>query len=209
MKFLLFLLGINFCLTFEIKFLLYTKYDDSSTSSTGFDLTPDSIHEMNSKFNPVHKTYLVVHGFTSSANNSWINKVKERILLAEDVNFIAVDWSQGAKLEINGIYTQAANNTKVVGEKIALFLVSAKIQPKSVHCLGHSLGAYCCSYAGKINRLGRITGLDPAAPLFNNYFVNTNRLTKKDAFLVDVIHTSVYGLQFSCGHQGIFIFKKI
>ena len=55
--------------------------------------------------------------------------------------------------------------------------------------IGHSLGAHICGYAGKrINGLGKITGLDPAGP----YFENTDpivRLDSKDAEFVDTIHT--------------------
>ena len=71
---------------------------------------------------------------------------------------------------------------------------NAKLQ--DFHIVGHSLGAHIAGYAGEklisMNReagkLGRITALDPAQPLFQNTpeFV---RLDPGDADFVDVIHT--------------------
>jgi len=62
------------------------------------------------------------------------------------------------------------------------------------HIIGHSLGAHIAGYAGEkliaLNRgkLGRISALDPAQPLFQDMpmFV---RLDPGDAEFVDVIHT--------------------
>ena len=64
------------------------------------------------------------------------------------------------------------------------------------HIIGHSLGAHIAGYAGEklismsreTGKLGRITALDPAQPLFQNTpeFV---RLDPGDAEFVDVIHT--------------------
>lgn len=65
----------------------------------------------------------------------------------------------------------------------------------------HFLGSQAAGYVGKTvqnlahSKTGRITGLDPAAPLFEGIiFSDYNRLTKEDAELV-VIHTdgSVFG----------------
>lgn len=65
----------------------------------------------------------------------------------------------------------------------------------NIHCVGHSLGAHVCGYAGKYlrrmnysNPIQRISGLDPAGPLFV-YSRPDDRLDKDDAYFVDVIHT--------------------
>lgn len=63
------------------------------------------------------------------------------------------------------------------------------VDPANVHVIGHSLGAHIAGYAGeRVEALGRITGLDPAEPYFQNMpeFV---RLDPSDAKLVDTIHT--------------------
>src|SRR5699024_6743120 len=63
--------------------------------------------------------------------------------------------------------------------------------------IGFSLGAQVSGYAGKFSqseynwKLGRITGLDAAAPMFEGY--PGSHLTKEDATFVDGIHSSAGG----------------
>ena len=81
--------------------------------------------------------------------------------------------------------------------------------------MGHSLGSHTCGFAGKnFAKLGmtmsRITGLDPAGPLFlkdffggrNQYDVTEARLYSGDATFVDAIHTdaTLYGAIAPVGH---------
>jgi hypothetical protein len=54
-----------------------------------------------------------------------------------------------------------------VGAEIAklvnTMISNAGAKASDFHCIGHSLGAHICGYAGsRISGLGRITGLDPA-----------------------------------------------
>ncbi|GFT07446.1 pancreatic triacylglycerol lipase [Nephila pilipes] len=77
----------------------------------------------------------------------------------------------------------------------------------SMHVIGHSLGAHVAGYAGqRLNKLGRITGLDPAEPYFQ-YTLEDVRLDPGDANFVDVIHTDGgsfitggLGMIQDCGH---------
>ena len=60
--------------------------------------------------------------------------------------------------------------------------------------VGHSMGAHLASYIGStlkdlgLGKLGRITGLDPAGPHFENADPRV-RLDPEDALFVDAIHT--------------------
>lgn len=63
-----------------------------------------------------------------------------------------------------------------------------------LHLVGHSLGAQAAGVAGNTARIrpGRITGLDPALPLFQTLPL-TLRLDRSDADFVDIIHTDSGG----------------
>ncbi|CAF3398658.1 unnamed protein product, partial [Rotaria sp. Silwood2] len=134
-------------------------------------------------------TKVCIHGFVDSMNTPWWIDMKNALLDAEDVNVILVDWSNG-----NGFpYTKATANTQVVGAEIALFInymiEDHGAKAADFHVIGHSLGSHVSGYVGKrVAGLGRISGLDPAGP----YFENTDpvvRLDPTDALFVDVIHT--------------------
>ena len=116
------------------------------------------------------------------------------------------------------IYSNQAVNTIVVGRQtgLVLFLLVYRgvWMAEDVHVIGHSFGAIIAHFAGEyytrlVSRLeakeispekavstpnmiplkiGRITGLDPAARDFDSY--PGGPLTLDDAFFVDVIHTS-------------------
>ncbi|KAL3869622.1 hypothetical protein ACJMK2_042287 [Sinanodonta woodiana] len=71
-----------------------------------------------------------------------------------------------------------------------------------MHLIGHSLGAHVAGYTrDNKKRAGRITGLDPAGPLFEGTDPKV-RLDPTDADFVDVIHTDKtgFGIKQSTGH---------
>ena len=59
-------------------------------------------------------------------------------------------------------YPLAARDTQEVGAKIAglvkTLVERGLTQREQSWCIGHSLGAHACGQAGRIYRLGRITG---------------------------------------------------
>ena len=77
-----------------------------------------------------------------------------------------------------------------------------KIDSKNYHLIGFSLGAHVAGFTGmEIKNISRITGLDPAAPLFEGYPERV-RLDPSDAHFVDVIHSN--GDSFLRGGLGSF-----
>jgi hypothetical protein len=73
-----------------------------------------------------------------------------------------VDWSKKAS---TFLYFSAINDAKKIGQKVGEFIKLSHIDPLRTHCIGHSLGAHACGFAGKEIKLKRITGLDPAGKL--------------------------------------------
>ncbi|KAL1469753.1 hypothetical protein MTO96_040871 [Rhipicephalus appendiculatus] len=155
-----------------------------------------------SAFNASKPVKLIIHGFGSSGKRSWVRRMVDALLVAGDVNVVVVDWEKGATLPN---YVQAAANSRLVGRQVAqavrrLFRLGA--QPRDFHLVGFSLGAHVAGFAGaELRNLSRITGLDPAAPLFEGYD-HTSRLDPTDATLVDVIHSN--GDSFLRGGLGAF-----
>ncbi|KAI4873832.1 hypothetical protein NFI96_007417 [Prochilodus magdalenae] len=107
-----------------------------------------------------------------------------------EANVIVVDWLSLA----NQLYPDAVNHTRHVGLSIAALLdwlqVEQQLPLQQVHLIGYSLGAHVAGYAGNSVRgtIGRITGLDPAGPMFEGAESN-KRLSPDDAEFVDVLHT--------------------
>ncbi|MCI3325438.1 hypothetical protein MQA28_25810, partial [Escherichia coli] len=197
--------------TINPKFNLYTR----RSPTTAHRLYANNLPVLSdSTFDASKPTKFVVHGFIDNGIIAdWMREMKDEFLRQGDYNVILVDWGEGSL----ALYGQATANTRVVGAMIAqliTFLQNATgAQPENMHVIGHSLGSHVAGYAGeRLRHLGRITGLDPAEP----YFQNTDRVVRldpTDALFVDVIHTdaaSFYSLDFglgmsqTCGHVDYF-----
>ncbi|XP_064477567.1 pancreatic lipase-related protein 2-like isoform X2 [Ornithodoros turicata] len=143
-----------------------------------------------SPFDASRATKIIVHGFLVNIFLvSWMMDMATAFLLEGDYNVFVVDWNGG-----NGMpYTQATANCRLVRAEIALLITKLQeafgVDPMSIHIVGHSLGSHIAGYAGKrINKVGRITGLDPAEPYFQ-YMPPQVRIDRSDADFVDIIHT--------------------
>ncbi|XP_060814962.1 pancreatic triacylglycerol lipase-like [Bombus pascuorum] len=145
-------------------------------------------------------TVFFIHGYTESINSNDVLLITNAHLQATNDNVLAVDYQRIAShfypIGVSMIETVA----KVVGEALNI-LASSGMNAKKLHVIGHSLGAQIAgSLPENIDfRLARITGLDPAGPLF--YILNC-RLTSEDADFVDIIHTDAgfYGIVLRSGH---------
>ncbi|KAI1283827.1 Pancreatic lipase-related protein 2 [Halotydeus destructor] len=165
----------------------------------------------------------VVHGFKTEHLERFL-KIKDALFNITDIAkrpdvVTIVDWRLMAKFKTSDIfagYKKAARNAELVGQEIAhaLYLLSVhrKLNPDKVHLIGFSLGAQVVGMAGRkavmaysLAKVGRITGLDPAGPRFEDF---TGHLNRDDAHFVDIIHTNAgnswftlkMGMSKSVGH---------
>ncbi|KAH8275908.1 hypothetical protein KR026_012470 [Drosophila bipectinata] len=179
---------------------------------------PDGIQSMG--VDPHGKIFLLVHGYLESGEIPWMLDLAKALLHHEPQGKAAVvliDWGGGASPP----YVQAVANIRLVGAITAhvvhMLYEELKLPNLSkVHIIGHSLGAHLSGYAGyHLQRdfglkMNRITGLDPAAPLFTDTDPIV-RLDPTDAHFVDIVHTDAnplmkggLGINMRLGHVDFF-----
>ncbi|KAJ6664305.1 hypothetical protein lerEdw1_008524 [Lerista edwardsae] len=174
----------------EIKFLLY-----SNTAEKGCLIESNQLATLEKcSFNASLPLVMIVHGWSVDGRlEGWIWKLAEALKThLTQTNVIIADWLALAHAH----YAIAVQNTREIGQGIARFLEwleeSVQFSRSNAHLIGYSLGAHVSGFAGSYIRgpekIGRITGLDPAGPLFEG-MSPTDRLSPDDAEFVDAIHT--------------------
>ena len=167
-------------------------------------------------------TYFIIHGFLSNSKVSWVTEMKYELFKRHAkeglINVFTLSWAVHFESEVFHIleykkYVQEKLPKTVnvllrwVGELLNSEYMQKNETTAYMHCIGHSLGAQLCGlfakelYKSSFNlKPRRITGLDPAGPLFINES-NEKRLYKTDALFVDIIHTSkTFGFFDPIGH---------
>ncbi|KAF2885728.1 hypothetical protein ILUMI_20432 [Ignelater luminosus] len=186
----------------DVTFHLYTR----SNPERGIELFLDDVNSLYaSRYNSQFRTIFIIHGYTDHKDRDIIIALRRVLLHRFPVNVIVVDWKRLAGF----VYFNAATYSLSVGNYLARFLRFLErngVKLSNVHLIGHSLGAQISGVAGAAlnGKVGRITGLDPAGPLFE--FIYTRNLSesldKRDAMFVDVIHTAGndFGIMLPVGH---------
>jgi len=124
-----------------------------------------------------------------------------------DSNVWMVDWPLLAK---GPCYPIAASNLKHVGQCTANMIKHIKkVGAEDIHVIGFSLGAHAAASAAfnlKPYILPRVTGLDPAMPLFT-LADKEHKISPDDAHFVDIVHTNalVQGLIEPLGHVDFYM----
>ncbi|CAG9853866.1 unnamed protein product [Phyllotreta striolata] len=179
----------------EIFLTLHTKNNQNGINLKDFDFA---------KYNVNVSTKLITHGFLSSGASETCVDIKNNYLKNNDINVIIVDWG---KIANNALYPIPATRTGEVADYVSQFLAflvnEVGVKEDDIHFIGHSLGAQTAGFVGRrlaVNygiHLGRISGLDPAGPMFTSIHIN-----KDDAKFVDIIHTDrgVFGSPLNLGH---------
>lgn len=163
-----------------------------------------------SAIDPDHKVKFIIHGWLENADRPYMRALKNSYIARGEYNVITVDWARPSQVD----YAIASMNTKSVGRDLGEFIIRImkilNIPLKHIHIIGHSLGAHVAGFAGKEVRkrikrkVGRITALDAAGPLFEIPIPvdESMRLSKNDAEFVDCIHTDggIFGMTQAIGH---------
>ncbi|RVE46866.1 hypothetical protein evm_008511 [Chilo suppressalis] len=161
-------------------------------------------------FNESNNIRAVTHGWLTKETTAWLQSIKNTLLKTADLNVITIDWHEIAQ---NPMYPWPALSTRYVGKRMAKLIKSLyqtyNMNNTDIHLIGHSLGAQVMGYAGFFaeQKIHRITGLDPARPLFELPMMpHQFRLDKSDADFVDIIHTcaGVLGYKKSHGHANFY-----
>ncbi|CAH2263586.1 jg10904 [Pararge aegeria aegeria] len=166
------------------EYYLFTRRNPTSPQK----LTLNASSIFSSNFNSNSTTVVSVHGWMGNLNAANNIVIRNAFLEQEDFNLIVMVWEELAAQS----YPSAVAGIPAVGRGLGQFInflsSSTGVTLESIHLIGFSLGAHVVGNAGKqLNgRVGRITGLDPAGPLWD---WNANRLHSSDAVYVEGIHT--------------------
>jgi pimeloyl-ACP methyl ester carboxylesterase len=143
------------------------------------------------------RTFVVIHGYLSSANEGWVKNI-ERALSAKfgSANVLSIGWNSG------GIYFDDLHSiAEKAGEDLAKYLKNEGISSENVTVVGHSMGAHVAAWASQKSadltgqKFDTIHALDPAgvgyekSGSFTDLFRRTG-LTNTSARNVVVLHTS-------------------
>ncbi|XP_032515140.2 phospholipase A1 VesT1.02-like [Danaus plexippus] len=147
-------------------------------------------------------TVIYTFGFQGKANGQSVKTIVETYLRIGNINIILFNWEKEATTPLGAISygTIVAKTVNKLGTKLGdvlVSLVSAGLDINKVHLIGFSLGAQLFGYTGRQVirnnfQIQRITGLDPAGPLYDGKFFES--LDEDSASFVDVFHTNPSGL---------------
>ncbi|KAK0075846.1 hypothetical protein PV326_011242 [Microctonus aethiopoides] len=195
----------------DIQFHLYTNRNPFRS----YILLPGNEDNLaDSPFKPERSTVFYIHGFTEGLDAKSCQTIKNAYLENGKFNVIIVDW---AKLAALPWYPEAVKNTVVVGSYLGQLLkwleYKQAISLPDIHIIGFSLGAHVAAFAGeelarnRSEKIGRITGLDPAGPAWDKFSIISNGLDKEDANFVDIIHTNTktFGIKLRIGHADFYV----
>ena len=174
------------CPNKDITFFLYTR--DHQNDPVQLDISaPETI--INAKFIRNRPLVLLIHGFTGHKDFSPNKQIRPAYFQKDEFNIISIDYKN---LAMDYCYITAVSNLPTVANCTAQlldFLIDENIfSLDAIHVIGFSLGAQTAgmvaNYLKDGRKLRRITGLDPAKPLFIRVG-NDGRLDSSDAEFVE------------------------
>ncbi|XP_040003794.1 phospholipase A1 member A isoform X1 [Xiphias gladius] len=191
-------------LKLQVQYLLLTRGNVDCAQT----FNQESLAKQPSYFNASRPTKVIVHGYRALGSKpSWVKELAGALLRAQDVNVLVVDWVYGASFA----YNLVVENYKEVALQISVLINQLQkhgCKLESFHFIGISLGAHVAGFVGTLfeGKIGRITGLDPAGPMFKGADTY-DRLDPSDAQFVEAIHTDsdYFGISIPVGHVDFFL----
>ncbi|XP_017070913.1 lipase member H-A isoform X2 [Drosophila eugracilis] len=137
----------------------------------------------------VESVKLIVHGYLGSRTHGSIMPLRNAYTAQGYDNVLVADWGPVANLDYPTSRLAVKKVARVLSKLLEDFLQRHGVSLDGVHVIGHSLGAHIAGLIGRYfnGTLGRVTGLDPALPLFSSR--SDDSLHSNAAQFVDVIHT--------------------
>lgn len=188
----------------QVQYMLLTRRNADCAQK----FSERSLEEQTSYFNVSLPTKVIIHGYRALGSKpSWVKELAQALLRAQDANVVVVDWVYGASFA----YNLVVENYKEVAVQISVLINELQkhgCRLEYFHFIGVSLGAHVAGFVGTLfeGKIGRITGLDPAGPMFKG--ADTfDRLDPSDAQFVDAIHTDsdYFGISIPVGHVDFFL----
>lgn len=179
------------CPNINITYWLYTRETPEDNPHQLYAMDDDSI--LSAPWVEGAPIKILIHGYTGHRDFSPNTEIRPAYMKCCDYNVISVDYNP---IALEPCYISAAHNIQLVGKCTAQLIDSLVLnhgfELNRFHVIGFSLGGQT---AGAISNylecgiLDRITGLDPAMPLFVTSS-KTKKLDSDDAKFVDVLHTN-------------------
>ncbi|KAB0794817.1 hypothetical protein PPYR_11656 [Photinus pyralis] len=185
----------------DIKFYLYTAEEPSiqkridvrsniALNAAGWDQTKNNA--------------IIIHGFNGTHKSNPLKLLRKAYLDRGDHNVFMVEWHDLGRFPC---YLSALSNLKLVSQcsaQLYAYIMNWGGMAVKTVCVGHSLGAHICGMMSNYLDVKqfKIVGLDPARPLINQFSDTTFRLSREDAYNVQVVHTNagLLGEEGASGH---------
>ncbi|XP_014207069.1 pancreatic triacylglycerol lipase isoform X2 [Copidosoma floridanum] len=137
---------------------------------------------------------LYIHGYEEHPSNESCQTIVSAYLRRGTDNIVLLDWSSLAFDNYITVYFRIKDIARHTAEAVKN-LVLGGLSVDTLHIVGHSMGGQVAGFIGQYLDfvLPRVTGLDPANPLF--YHFGADHISEKSARQVDIIHTDggLYG----------------
>lgn len=176
------------CPNKNVTFFLYTRETQNNPVQLNVN-KPKTITE--AKYAKGRPLIIIIHGYTGDKDYAPNEQIRPAYFKKDNFNIISVDYST---LALHPCYFHAVSNLPTVANCTAQlldFFVDNKLfSLDDIHVIGFSLGAQTsgmvANYLKNDRKLKRITGLDPAKPLFIRVD-NKWRLDSSDAEFVEQV----------------------